>query len=226
MSRQALRSVAGEEFETSYTALMDASPHVVLRHFLARHDQLIEQLTADSGQAKACVKGCAWCCHLKVVADAVEVFSMVDYVRSELDADQIEQIIKTARHNIEEARHLSHEQHSTINQKCPLLLDNACVAYPVRTIRCRNFHAVDDSSCRASYDNPEDLSILNENIPELYIASMGSGDGFLAALHTCDFDDRLYDLNGAFVEALENPACKQRYDAGERAFITARYDND
>lgn len=226
MSKQIRPSVASQEFETSYSELMDLSAHTVLSNFLARHDSLIDEVTAESSQTKACVKGCAYCCHFKVVADAAEVFSVVEYVKTHMNTEQIQQILESAKQNVEEARHLSHEEQSTINQKCPLLVDNACVVYPVRSIKCRNFHATDDSSCRASYENPKDLSILNESILELYIAATGSGDGFMAALHTYGYDDRIYDLNGAFIEAYDNPLCKRRYDAGKRAFTTAKYDND
>lgn len=226
MSRKNQINVASQEYEISYLELMAASPHRALLNFHARHEQRIEDITRRSKKAKACARGCTYCCHFKVIADAVEIFAMVDYVQANFDQTQIDQITQSAKQNIEEARTLSHEQHSTINQKCPLLIDNACAVYPVRTIRCRNFHAVDVSSCRASYDNPKDLTILNDNIPELYIAAMGSGDGFMAALHSHGYDDRSYDHNAAFVEALQNPRCRSRYDAGQRAFKTAKYNND
>lgn len=225
MFKRARPNAASQEFETSYFELMDYSPHEVLRWFHARHDQLIDQVTANSQETKACARHCYFCCYFKVVADAVEVFSMAEYVKSHLDQLQINDIIESAKRNIEEARNLNHEEQATINQKCPLLMDNVCVVYPVRSIKCRNFHATDDSSCRASYENPKDLSILNNSIPALYIAATGSGDGFMRALHTHGYDDRIYDLNAAFIEVLENPDCKRRYDAKKRAFMTAKYNN-
>ncbi|HEY9050669.1 MAG TPA: hypothetical protein VIQ03_03935 [Gammaproteobacteria bacterium] len=225
MFKRTRPSTASQEFETSYSELMSISPHVALAHFLERHDRLIERVTSRSVLAKACAKGCTYCCHFKIVADAVEVFSMVDYVKSNMDQQQMDKIIQSAKRNVEEAKSLNHEQQATINQKCPLLVDHACVAYPVRSIKCRNFHAMDSSSCRASYENPKDLTILNNHIPELYIAATGSGDGFIMALHMHGYDDRIYDLNAAFIEAIENPDCKRRYDAKKRAFATAKYNN-
>ncbi|MDH5483939.1 MAG: YkgJ family cysteine cluster protein [Gammaproteobacteria bacterium] len=219
-------SPAGEEYQTSYVELMDSSPHTALINFYGRHDQRIAQVTRQSKQDKACIRGCAYCCHFKVIADAVEIFAMVDYVKARLEPQLIEQIIVSAKQNIEEARYLSHEEQATINQACPLLRDNACLVYPVRSIKCRNFHATDESSCRASYDNPKDLTIINNSIPALYVTATGSGDGFIAALHSQGYDDRIYDHNAAFVEAMEDPACRQRYDAGKRAFRTAKYNND
>lgn len=226
MSRQLRRSLASREFDTSYAQLLESSPHVVLRRFLTRHDHLVEQVTADSAEQKACARGCASCCHFKVVADAVEVFAMVDYVREHLQPQQIDRIIGTAKKNVQQARPLSHRQQLIINQPCPFLLDDSCLVYPLRTIKCRNFHATDSSSCRASYERPDDLSILNPSITQLYIAATSSSDGFLAALHTCGYDDHIYDLNGAFVEAFEDPACRHRYDRGKRAFRSAKHDND
>lgn len=226
MSRQTEPSVASQEYEISYVELMDISPHRALLNFHQRHDQRIEDITIRSKQSKACFNGCAYCCHFKVIADAIEIFAMVDFAQSNFDQAQLDQIMQSAKHNIEEARNLNHEEHSTINQKCPLLINNACAVYLVRSIKCRNFHAIDANSCRASYDNPKDLTILNDNIPEVYIAAMGSSDGFLAALHNYGYDDRRYDHNAAFIEALENPSCRHLYDAGKRAFKTAKYNND
>ena len=170
--------------------------------------------------------GCGYCCYLKVVADALEVFAMVDYVKAELSPQQVDQVLQSARQNVDEARGLSHEQQATINQRCPLLLDNACAIYPVRSIKCRNYHSMDTASCRASYENPHDLSILNNSIPALYVAATGSANGFMAALHTQGFDDRIYDFNAAFIEAMESADCKRRYDSKRRAFTQARFNND
>lgn len=226
MLKRARPSAASQEFEISYSELMAISPHTALGNFHARHEKLIAQVTDHSDLTSACSEGCAYCCHFKVVADAVEIFAMVDYVKLNMEQKQIDEIIQSAKCNVEEAKNLNHEEHSTINQKCPLLADNACVVYPVRSIKCRNFHATDNRSCRASYENPKDLTIINNSIPELYIAATGSGDGFMAALHAHGYDDRIYDFNAAFIEAIENPDCKRKYNAKKRAFTTAKYNND
>ena len=203
---------------------MKVTPQVALRNFFNRHEQLIEQVTTKSAQSKACVKGCSYCCHFKVIADAVEIFAMVDYVKSHLDEGQVKEIIQSAKYNIEQAKELSHEQQATINQKCPLLVDDVCVAYPVRSIKCRNFHAVENSGCRTSFENPADLSIINYSIAELYIAATGSGDGFMAALHAQGYDDRIYDMNSAFIEAFEQPECRKRYHNRGRAFTMSKFE--
>lgn len=225
MFKRAQPNAGRDAFDTAYAELMELSPHEALVNFHQRHDQLIQQVTEDSKQAKACVKGCSYCCHFKVIAYAVEIFTMVDYVKSNLKEVQIKQILKSAKKNIEEAKNLTNEQQLLINQKCPLLVDDVCVVYPVRSIKCRNFHAVESSGCKTSYENPEDLTIINDSIPELYIAATGSGDGFMSALHTQGYDDRIYDLNSAFIEAFDQPACKKRYDAMERAFTTSKYED-
>lgn len=218
-------SYASEEFEISYSELMELSPHEALLSFFERHDELIEEITEESEQQKACAKGCGFCCHLKVISDAVEIFAMVDYVTENFTQQQIDQIVESARLNIAEAKGMTHKQQATTNQQCPLLKENHCIIYPVRSIKCRNYHATDQNSCKTSFENPEDLSILNTNITELYIAATGSTNGFMAALHQHGYDDRIYDHNAAFIEALNDPKCLQRYNKGKRAFKTARYDN-
>lgn len=226
MPAQTDTSVASQEFDISYADLMDMSPHDALLSFHARHDLRIEQVSEESSESKACAEGCGYCCHLKVVADAVEIFAMVEHAKACMDQQQLDQIIERAKQNIEQARHLNHEQQATINQQCPLLKENSCMVYPVRSIKCRNYHATDQNSCRASYQNPTDLTILNHNITELYITATGSSNGFMAALHHHGYDDRIYDHNAAFIEALEDPSCRVRYDAGKRAFKTAKFNNE
>lgn len=219
-------SAASQEFDTGYAEMMEISSHQALLNFYQRHDQRIEKTCANSREQRACAEGCSYCCNFKVVADALEIFAMVEYAEKSFDPQRLEQVVSTAQKNIEEARDLDHQQQSTINQRCPMLNDHACSMYPVRPIKCRNFHSTDVSSCKASYDNPTDLTILNDNIPALYIAATGSTNGFMSALHNHDFDDRIYDMNAGFIEALKDPACRQRYDAGKRAFKTAKYNNE
>lgn len=224
MFKQPQPNIARQSFDTSYAELMDITPHEALKNFHTRHDQLIEEVSDASAQSKACIKGCAYCCHFKVIADAAEILAMVDFVKSNLHEKLQTKIMQYAKRNVEEAKNLSHEQQATINQRCPLLIDNACVVYPVRSIKCRNFHAVNDSGCKASFESPEDLSIINDSIPDLYIAATGSGDGFMAALHTQGYDDRIYDMNSAYIEAFNDPSCKRRYDARKRAFTTQKFE--
>jgi len=225
MPTQPETSVANDEFETCYAELMQLTPHQTLLKFLQRHDQRIQQQSAKSEQNRACGKGCGFCCHLKVIADAVEIFAMVDYVKTHLEQAQLDQIIQSARSNIEQARPLSFEQQATINQQCPLLVDNSCVIYPVRSIECRNYHSTDADNCRLSFQNPHDLDIISSNIPELWNTASASSKGFMAALHYHGYDDRVYDHNSAFIEALEDPDCKKRYNAKKRAFKNAKYND-
>ena len=116
-------SVASQEYETSYSDLMSLSPHDSLIKFYARHDQRNEQVTARTSQLKACSKGCSYCCHFKIIADAVEIFALLEYVKTRLDQQQFQEIIQSARQNIEQAKALSHQQQATINQKCPTRFD-------------------------------------------------------------------------------------------------------
>jgi Fe-S-cluster containining protein len=101
-------------------------------------------------------------------------------------------------------------------------MQDKCSIYSVRPSKCRNFHAKDVDGCKTSYEEPHNLSLPNSFIPEVFVAANGTTDGFEQAIHEAGMDSRTYDLNSAFLEAMENTKAAKRFKSGKKTFISAK----
>jgi len=219
---QRIAEVARAEFESAVADLRKVSPHDSLLRFYSRQDERIAAGAATSAVKPACHKNCWYCCYYKVEARAIEVFAIVDFVKRQFTEQELQTALKCASQNVEEVGGLSYKQHMTTNQKCPFLVDGQCSVYPVRPSKCRNFHASDVARCVESYERPTDLTIPNSYVTEIFIASHGGSEAFERAVELSGLDHRMYDLNSAFVEAIENPKCLKRFKDRKKAFLTAK----
>lgn len=217
-----LALAARNEFEAARTDLKTLLPsEALLRHY-SRLDTKIAR-ARDAVRAKtACGSGCWYCCYYKVVARAAEVFLIIDFVLRNFSTTQLAQITAQAKKNVLEVNGLSHSEHLTTNQQCPFLVDAHCSVYPVRPAKCRTFHATDVERCRLSYERPTDLSIPNSYVSEVFIATEGGTQGFNVAMQSVGYDPRVYDLNSALIEALENSKCAKRFRNKKKAFLLAK----
>jgi hypothetical protein len=86
------------------------------------------------------------------------------------------------------------------------------------------FHAIDVEGCQASVEDPERDDIPSAMVPELVEVSSGHDEGLVDALSALGRDVEVYELNAALVEALTDDAPRQRYEAGEVAFLRASFD--
>ncbi len=222
MLNQRIAEVARAEFESAVADLRKFPPHDSLLRFYSRQDERIATGATASPVKPACHKNCWHCCYYKVEARAIEVFAIVDFVKRQFTELELQTALEHARQNIKEVDGFTYKQHMATNQQCPFLLDGQCAVYPVRPSKCRNFHASDVARCKESYENPTDLTIPNSYVTEVFIASHGGTEGFEKAVEFSGLDHRIYDLNSAFVEAIENPKCLKRFKDRKKAFLTAK----
>jgi len=220
----AAKKVAENEFETVRTDLKTILPsEALLRHY-HRLDTKIAEARDVSTTKTACDSGCWYCCYYKVVARAAEIFLIIDFVRRNFSGEQLTQVTAQAKKNVLEVEGFSHAEHLATNQRCPFLVDAQCSVYSVRPAKCRTFHATDVEGCRLSYERPTDLDLPNSYIPEVLIATEGCTQGFNEAMRFAGYDFRVYDLNSALIEALENPKCAKRFRDKKKAFLLAKQD--
>lgn len=221
MNEQHMYQFAQREFETATQALDKVPPQEAVIDFYRRLDAAVSKAVEESSVKPACRAGCSFCCYYKVEARAVEVLAIRDYVLAKLKPEQIRAIVEQANRNVVEAKTLTHVEHLATNQRCPFLINDQCVVYPVRPSKCRNFHAADIQGCKESYEQPTNLSIPNSYIPAVFDAANGITQGFEGATEHAGFDPRVYDLNSAFLEALKNPKASKRLRSGKKAFLSA-----
>jgi len=125
----------------------------------------LDRLRSEDGVIPTCKLGCSHCCRHHILMNIAEAHTLAQYVKRELSADRIDDLrIRTQQwHEWEDSRpgryppanidkqvNLSNYDHC-----CPLLVNGACDAYPVRPVVCRT-HFVRSHllSCSAA-NNPE-----------------------------------------------------------------------
>jgi Fe-S-cluster containining protein len=191
-----------------------------LLRFYSRHDKRIADAIAVSPTKLACQSGCAYCCYIKVVVNAVEVFAIAEYVKKQFAEQKLKQVVEQAKANVKQVEGLSVKEHEAINQQCPFLVENRCSIYPVRPSRCRNFHSYVVTRCKDAYEDPTDQT-THTYVRHIEVVSKGGTQGFEGAVRQSGFDYRNYDMNSAFVEAIENSKCFKRFKDRKKAFLYA-----
>jgi Fe-S-cluster containining protein len=218
-------TLAQEEIGIAGVDLKQRSPGEAVIRFYSRHDTRLAAAIGSARTKPACRAGCWYCCYYKVVAKPVEVFAIVDYVKQKYSTSELQRALAEAEKNVAEVKGMSDQEHLATNQKCPVLVEQKCSIYPVRPSKCRNFHSSDVERCRESYEKPTDLSIPDSYVEEVRLAGNASSAGFGHAVELKGLDSRPYDLNAAFVEAMENPKCAKRYKNGKKAFLRAKFND-
>lgn len=222
MLDQRITEIARAEFESAVADLRKLPPHDSLLRFYSRQDERIVAATAASSVKPGCHKNCWYCCYYKVETKAIEVFAIIDFVKRQFTEQELQVMLECAKQNIKEVDGFTYTQHMITNQRCPFLIDSQCGVYPVRPSKCRNFHASDITRCKESYEKPSDLTIDTSYVAEILTASHYGTEAFEKAVQLSGLDHRMYDLNSAFVEAVENPKCIKRFKDRKKAFLTAK----
>ena len=133
----------------------------------------MDRLRCEEGIVPSCTLGCCHCCRYHIVMNIAEAHTLAQYVKRELSADQIDDLrLRTqqwhAWDNSRPGRYPSAPIDEPIGLSnydpcCPLLVDGACIAYPVRPVVCRtHFVCSDPLSCGALNDpkSTEDAPVV------------------------------------------------------------------
>lgn len=142
----------------------------------------------------ACAAGCAHCCKLHVSISAPEAIVLAAFLRDTRPPREVDAILARL-----DAR-----------PTCPLLVNDQCIAYPVRPLPCAAANSLDAEACARGGEIPIDglkLGAIRATQIGLSVAAMARG---------LDFDR--YELRGALRVALTTPDAAERWLAGERLF--------
>jgi hypothetical protein len=138
----------------------------------ARIDSAVERelarLRRDEGVAPTCRRGCCSCCGQHIQTSPPEAHALGQYIQRTFSAQQIAGLRRRTRQWLawhdarrhagiwpEPAAGLQAAGHEPF---CPLLVDCACSAYPVRPVICRTHYvsSVASACCPAHGDRPVD----------------------------------------------------------------------
>jgi Fe-S-cluster containining protein len=183
-------------------------------------DAETRRLPAEDRGPVACEAGCDFCCHLRVMATAPEVFALLDYLRETLDASAYDAFVDRAQTTDSTLRKLSSDEILRTNLACPALVDGRCSGYAARPLNCRSYHSLSREACETSFHNPEDLDRGHPEIRPLAEVHQGGQAGYTASLERAGYDARQYELASALAEALRDPEARERLERGQPVFAS------
>ena len=177
------------------------------------------QLSAD--WKPACKSGCAWCCHIEVVATVPEVLRIADFLHTKAPPKQSLLLRKQIAANCEKAAGLNSEARGRAHVPCGLLIDNRCSVYPVRPLACRGWSSSDVRLCRESYSKPMEVRVPIHLWQRELLA--GITGGLRAALQSAGLyaEGGAVELNAALHIALTTSRAAERWLSGENVFASA-----
>ncbi len=107
----------------------------------------LERLRIEDGIISSCKLGCSHCCRHHILTNILEAYTLAQYVKRELSLEQIDALRTRTQqwHEWDNSRPGRYPSSGAIGQTdlshydhcCPLLVNGACIAYPVRPIVCR-----------------------------------------------------------------------------------------
>lgn len=165
--------------------------HNAIRNMHKIIDEMIDSFSAYAtahNLGPVCKKGCSWCCHQPVYALSYELDYLNSWITENLDPTIVKQISNKAFQKNEKIKALNSEDLANSKHPCPLLAENACIAYEVRPVACRIYLSAKLESCLDFFHNPED----NTKYPALLSLPMRMGrminEGFKAALKASGYE--------------------------------------
>lgn len=172
-------------------------------------------------RARDCSDGCAYCCHLKVIASPPEVIGVAEHLRDHLDPGSLQIVIERLRDADRRTRGLTADQRALLRLPCPLLDSGRCSVYAARPLHCAGANSYDASRCRAAFEAPEREMPLVSYRPQAQLA-----DVIAAGVSRGSFAEgrsgAMLELIAGVLLALEDPTRAARWDQGEDAFAEAR----
>ncbi len=123
----------------------------------------LDRLRSEEGIIPTCKMGCCNCCRYHILTNVAEAHTLAQYVKRVLSVEQINDLRERTHQwhewdNSRPGRYPSAMGEERIDPSnygpcCPLLVNGACIAYPVRPVVCRT-HLVSTHPrlCRAPLD--------------------------------------------------------------------------
>lgn len=217
-SEKVLKIIADESARTK-NDLKQLSPEKSITNFYQRHNQIVSAVLKKEQNHIDCKESCSYCCYFKVEVKAIEIIAIVNFVEKRFSQETINTLLDKAQKNISEFENIDYKTQVATNQACPFLENNSCSIYEVRPSKCRNNHATDVNLCKACYDTPTDNSIPSSYHKPLHLVLSGLTRGFEAAFKNVKYDMTSYDINNAFIAALNNKKFIKRYLKGKKSLI-------
>ncbi len=167
-----------------------------------------------------CAEGCAYCCHLKVIATPAEIIGLHEHLTASLSEAELGALRSRVEQADARTRGLTADARAMLKLPCPLLVESRCVAYEHRPLHCAGANAADPAACREAFEHPErDVPVLH--YPAQRIGADAATAGLSRALFESGKDGRMVELIAALALLFADPSAAERWRRGEQAFSTA-----
>ncbi len=167
----------------------------------------------------ACMRGCSYCCHLRVEIRPHDAFVLAHHIQTSFNAEQRARAMARIDENVKRIALLTPEQHVRANIPCALLEEGVCTVYEARPATCRKYYSVSVETCRNSFNDPEAPLTGDIEHEEVRLAGNAVALGHAKGLEDAGYDAALYELHYALHRALTNPKAERRYRDGKRPFV-------
>ena len=212
-----VRKIISEEYRRTRAEIAEEGAVRAYRHSQQRLDERLA--AAPDASTLACKAGCSWCCYFTVDVRPVEVFSILDYIHSELTSAERERVLHEVEMNNAVLEGLNIDERSRRNLKCAFLAAGRCTIYAARPQTCRNYHATSAAGCQQSFEEPDNLDIDPEFAPLVYQTGAAHVDAFSKAMCDAGYDIAAFELHTALAAAMAQPTIiRQRFEARQRPF--------
>ncbi len=155
------------------------------------------------------------------MATPVEVFGLLDWMESNLDAEDR----SAFKQRVDDAAAALHargpRERLSTTIACPVLVDGNCSAYAARPYNCRSYHSLDRDACEHAFEDPTDESRKHPQFAAVARVHEGVQGGLIAGVSAAGFDVAQYELITALAEAISDREARTRFERGESAFTRA-----
>lgn len=166
----------------------------------------------------ACKKGCSTCCNIRVLAFPHEIIGIYFYIKTELSGEQSETLVTRIKSTAAILNSITTEQHDTTNIECPLLLNDACSVYPVRSLACAGYHSTSLSQCQKSYSDPTDLTGFIPQVREIQSEQESLTKAAYQVLHQNKEPLKKVELVSSLAKLLDSPTLINKWRKGRNIF--------
>jgi Fe-S-cluster containining protein len=177
------------------------------------------KLREPPARPSACAEGCAWCCHKKVGTSVPEVLRIVEFLKQNLSAAELDEVRERVV-RLDEQRRKMTDGWAAARLPCSLLVNERCSVYPVRPLTCRGYNSSDAHRCEQVVKAHQHVDVPVYG-PQQRLATMVL-DGMRAGLTESQLNGELLELTAALQIALTVPDPFNQWLAGKPVFAGAR----
>lgn len=167
----------------------------------------------------ACRDGCAFCCHLKVIASAPEVIAMIAWVREHLPEEELSALRARLIATDEDTHGLTATARAAKRLPCPMLRDNRCVAYEARPAACRCANSFDAGACEQAFQSDAKVDVPHDEASRVYADALRGAAASTAA--RAGNDPRMLELVAAMRIGLEDADASTAWSRSKPVFERA-----